>query len=84
MKTRFIEVRKMPLSFHIDIELKEVLHEAADAHECSMSAYITQILRRHVQRLQQKRQKSEKAGLKKVKKSAPSPVQKVRKVQKVN
>jgi hypothetical protein len=74
MKTRLIEVRKMPLSFHIDIELKEFLHEAAHAQECSMSAYVTQILRRHVQRLQQKRQKSEKAGLKKGKKSAPSPV----------
>jgi predicted HicB family RNase H-like nuclease len=66
MKTRLIEVRKMPLSFHIDIELKEVLHAAADAQECSMSAYVTQILRRHVKRVQAKRRKVAKAPVKKV------------------
>jgi len=68
MKTRLIEVHKMPLSFHIDIELKEVLQEAANAQACSMSAYVTQVLRRHAQRLSQKRKKSEQSGRKKVRK----------------
>ena len=69
MKTRFIEVHEMPLSFHIDIELKEVLREAAEAQACSMSAYITRILGRHAQRLSHKRKKSKKSGRKRVAKN---------------